>query len=223
MKIVAISDTHLVKSLPDILKGIKGDILIHAGDALSYGNKKEWTVFLKQLIQVRNQFRYVIYVPGNHDGYVDDFRGECYADLKPHNIHMLIDEVISLPLPEHETLTIFGSPYTPKFGNWWFQYERFTNRWKDAIPKNCDIVVTHGPRQGILDRVFRPDGSMVDRVGCDDLADAIDKARPGICISGHLHGEAGGYQEFNGTKYYNVSICNDFYFAECKPTIIEVD
>jgi hypothetical protein len=53
---------------------------------------------------------------------------------------------------EIEGLKIFGSPYQPLFYNWGFQYHasRAEEIWS-AIPKDTDILITHGPPHGILD------------------------------------------------------------------------
>lgn len=47
-------------------------------------------------------------------------------------------------------LKIYGSPLSPRHGNWAFQY-RNQDDWSGAVLENIDILVTHGPPFGHLD------------------------------------------------------------------------
>jgi hypothetical protein len=49
-----------------------------------------------------------------------------------------------------------ASPYTPEFMNWAFMYPRgAAARYWDQIPYGLDVLITHGPPFGILDRFRR--------------------------------------------------------------------
>ncbi|KAH0848856.1 hypothetical protein AYO21_09573 [Fonsecaea monophora] len=53
-----------------------------------------------------------------------------------------------------------------------------------------DIVVTHGPPRGILDKVWAPGPDGVnhgENVGCDHLRRAVGRCRPRIHCFGHIH------------------------------------
>ena len=75
-------------------------------------------------------------------------------------------------------LTIFGSPWTPRHGNWAFQYAPDENIWKDTIPEDTDILVTHGPPKAHLDR---------GGLSCDFLLQEIWRVPPKLHVFGHIH------------------------------------
>lgn len=87
--------------------------------------------------------------------------------------------------------TVFGSPYSPEYGNWAFYYPPASSedaqpkpRIWDDIPLNTDIVVTHTPPHGHCDYVApgekRPDG-------CEALRRALWRVRPRLAVCGHIH------------------------------------
>ena len=84
-----------------------------------------------------------------------------------------------------ENIRFYGSPWQPEFYDWAFNLPRgkaHKQKW-DLIPENTDALITDGcPAEGILDQTF--DGS---RVGCEELAKAINKIRPKLHICGHIH------------------------------------
>ncbi|MCJ1309790.1 hypothetical protein MMC25_003451 [Agyrium rufum] len=102
------------------------------------------------------------------------------------------------------TFTIYVSPYTPAFGDWAFAYKHDEDRFNgpqhtregavsiatDPISNNVDIVMTHGPSKGILDKC--PQGD----VGCDHLLQAIRRVSPLMHCFGHIH-EGNGAQVIN--------------------------
>ena len=59
-----------------------------------------------------------------------------------------------------------------------------------VIPKNIDILLTHGPAYGILDEVNG------EHVGCEDLLNELDTICPKVLVCGHLH-SAHGIKEVN--------------------------
>ena len=77
--------------------------------------------------------------------------------------------------------TIYGSPWTPKYGKSAFQYPRDDDIWMEGkkIPKDIDILLTHGPSYGRLDGAFHS--------GCRYLAQAIEERRPRLVVCGHVH------------------------------------
>ena len=91
--VTAISDTHGQVTLPDLLKDHTSDILIHCGDftagrtnylhksMLSESHKQSWNNFLRELALVRDQFKAVIVVPGNHDQICEAKPRACQREL----------------------------------------------------------------------------------------------------------------------------------------------
>ncbi|KAJ9151174.1 Calcineurin-like phosphoesterase [Pleurostoma richardsiae] len=82
-------------------------------------------------------------------------------------------------------LTVFASPYTRSLSaNWGFQYRTGEEHPAfDAIPASAaDVVITHGPPQGILD--YTDDNR---RAGCPALFRAVARSRPRLHCFGHIH------------------------------------
>jgi hypothetical protein len=75
------------------------------------------------------------------------------------------------------------------FANWAFQVESgaASRRYWDRIPLGTDVVITHGPPFGALDK---PD-ILASRLGCQDLIKAILRVRPKLHVFGHIHGGYG--------------------------------
>lgn len=73
-----------------------------------------------------------------------------------------------------------------------------------AIPK-CTVLITHCPPYQILD--YAP---ACGSVGCNLLFQKVMEIKPKAHIFGHIHFSR-GQKEFNDTKFYNVSICDENY------------
>ena len=85
-------------------------------------------------------------------------------------------------------IKIFGSPYTPTFGNWAFMKSRETiNRVWEQIPEGMDIVAVHGPCKGILD-LSRNRQNVLEFCGDSALRKhVLDRIKPKYFLSGHIH------------------------------------
>eukprot|EP00026_Physarum_polycephalum_P017756 Phypoly_transcript_19088.p1 GENE.Phypoly_transcript_19088~~Phypoly_transcript_19088.p1 ORF type:complete len:151 (+),score=18.92 Phypoly_transcript_19088:146-598(+) len=117
------------------------------------------------------------------------------------NCYYLRDKAINL-----EGINFYGAPWQPEFCKWAFNLPRgqaLKEKW-DMIPSNTDILITHGPPKGILDRV---EGS---NEGCADLLAAVQRIKPKYHIFGHIHE---GYGEFSDgtTHFINASNLNGAY------------
>jgi Icc-related predicted phosphoesterase len=210
MKICLISDTH---GLEEQLTLPEADVLIHAGDMTSNGK-------LKQVQDFANWFqkqphKYKIVIAGNHDWALEAFmKEECEfaaRDIFGSAIYLRDSEVII------NGVKFYGSPWQPTFYNWAFNADRGPDikKYWDKIPENTDVLITHGPPMGILDRVWH------ESVGCADLTSAVMKIKPKIHVFGHIHCGY-GYKLFNGTQFYNAALCDEKYRLVNKPWIVEV-
>jgi Icc-related predicted phosphoesterase len=131
-----------------------------------------------------------------------------------------------------EGVKIFGSPWTPFFYDWAFNAGRtiteaafhrkpFIGDLWATIPLDTNILVTHGPVYGILDELLYPNGDPKGQfVGDVELEKKIKEIKPDIHICGHVHCGY-GQKHIDGTSYYNASICNEMYYPENHPHIIE--
>ena len=120
MKIWHISDTHGFHNQLVIPEGI--DLVIHTGDASNYldpySNEPEVRKFIDwyEQISIPNK----IFIPGNHDTSIE--RGLVRAsDFISRGIHILNHDWMDV-----NGIKIFGSPYTPTFGQWAFMKSRET-------------------------------------------------------------------------------------------------
>jgi Icc-related predicted phosphoesterase len=199
-RIHAISDLHgQIPYLPG------GDLLIVAGDLTMSGEKWETKMFASWLDNLSNYQEKVV-IGGNHDRYL------THKNNPFKKAHYLLNSSITL-----FGYKIWGSPYTPSFGNWFFMKNRgqqMKEIW-DQIPEDTDILVTHGPPYGILDQ-NRNDIPC----GCEELRRAVDRIRPKYHVFGHIHEEY-GQTEKNGTTFINCSYMDQDY--EPRGTYAEVE
>jgi Icc-related predicted phosphoesterase len=209
--VIATSDLH--QHFDFVLP--KADIAIIAGDWSYRGRLDEQNAYAAWLILQRQTHpeMSIVWTNGNHelDCEVNREISERIAEYT--DTFYLEDDGIELC-----GLKIWGSPYTPAFGNWAYMYQRGTDRWK-IIPEGLDILITHGPPYGIGDRVFNYRGD-IQLVGCYDLREEVKKKRPKHHIFGHIHCDY-GCQGWNGsTEFYNVARCDEYYGAVNEPIFI---
>jgi len=210
IKIVAFSDTH--RKRPDIKES--GDILIFAGDDDIYNveHLADFVFWFKDL-----NFTHKIMIAGNHDFYLQNvpFAKEY---LKENNVVYLEDSSV-----EVEGLKIYGSPYTPTFMSWAFmEDEAKLGKRFNKIPKDIDILVTHGPAYGALDQIVpgqNPQYNKGKHLGSVSLKETVDKLQNlKYHIFGHIHGSYGS----RGVAL-NASICDEQYNPVNKPIVVCID
>ena len=208
MKIIAISDTHGKHRNLDLPQG---DMLIHAGDVSSRGLEDEVLDFLDWYESL--DFKYKIFIAGNHDFYFEKEKKEAIEKVIPSNVIYLNDSGVTI-----EGIKIWGSPIQPWFFDWAFNRKRgeeIAQHWK-FIPDDTNILVTHGPAFGLLDKTFREES-----VGCEELLKSIKKVKPQFHIAGHIH-EAYGQVEKDGTHFINASVLDLRYQLVNKPFEFEL-
>lgn len=215
MKIVAISDTH-GKHQNLILP--EGDILIHAGDVSSMGKESEIKDFLNWFS--KTDFTYKILIAGNHDFYFEkiSYNTKALEELIPANVIYLNDSGVEIENLERTTFRIWGSPIQPWFYNWAFNRYRgedIKRHW-NKIPQDTDILITHGPAYGILDKTTRNES-----VGCEDLLVKIKEVKPKFHICGHIH-EAYGQAKQSDTEFINASVLDENYNLRNQPVVFEI-
>lgn len=202
MRIVCISDTHcLYPEVPD------GDVIIHAGDVSMSGEIQEIVPFFRWFGHLPHKHK--ILIGGNHDRALESI--PVLFDMR--GIHYLNDNWV-----EVDGLFIGGSPVTRKFGHICsFMKEGIAlqDHWKD-LAGGVDILVTHGPPYGILDRTH-PAGQQLGDV---DLFAAIQRIKPKLHVFGHIHGGY-GIKRMNGVTFVNASHCNKAYSGVNEPIIID--
>lgn len=201
MKLVCISDTH---GDHEQLVLPKGDVLVHAGDVTGHGTREETQAFMIWL--GAQDFEHKVCIAGNHDTFMEDEAEQAAAFAESSSVLLLNDSGCQL-----DGIHFWGSPITPRFYDWSFMRDPgapIEAHW-NLIPKNTDVLITHGPAHGILDQVYRAPGLM-EHTGCPSLLARIQSVMPSLHVFGHIH-EGYGAQLFGETACYNVSSMNEHY------------
>jgi predicted phosphohydrolase len=189
MRIVCISDTHARHRLTEVPEG---DILVHGGDITNRGDLEDVESFNTWLATLPHKHKIVIC--GNHDFCFQDRGPEARARIT--NAIYLEDSGCEI-----EGLSFYGSPWQPWFFDWAFNLPRgdaLAKVWA-KIPVSTDVLITHGPPEGILDMTVRG-----DRAGCRDLLARIHEVKPRLHVFGHIH-EAAGREVIGDTVFVNAS------------------
>lgn len=215
MKIVCISDTH---NCNEQIKVPDGDILIHAGDATVRGTPDEIYEFAGWFSNLPHKYK--IFISGNHDFFFED------DDLEKRTIDFFFPNCIYLQdsFVEIEGLKIYGSPWQPRFFDWAFNLNRgaeLAEKWK-LIPDDIDVLITHGPPNGILDEV--PRKYFIENTGCEDLRKKVEelaREKLKLHIFGHIHCGYGQTEKF-GVKFVNASTCDESYEPTQSPIVVEL-
>lgn len=198
MKIILISDTH---GAHNMLRIPEGDILIHAGDFTGMGKEEEIRSFGGWLAGLTHKHKIVI--AGNHDvsfQRTPDSAREWLGD----SCNYLLNEGI-----EVEGLKIWGSPVQPLFSNGVWAFEMNQEGRKELwakIPSGLDVLITHGPPRGILDKVFTG-----VPVGCEELNKRVREVKPKVHVFGHIHEEGGKVEDHDGTVFVNAAVVDEKY------------
>jgi Icc-related predicted phosphoesterase len=201
VRIVVLSDTHGMHGIdvPD------GDVLVHAGDLTMRGTLGQIRLAVDFL---RSQpHRHKLVVAGNHD---------FAFEREPAAARALVRGLTYLEGAgtEIDGVSFWGGPWQPWFHDWAFNLERgaeLAAKWA-LIPEGTEVVITHGPPHGVLDRVGHED------VGCEALAERIEALRPGLHCFGHIH-EGHGFERKHGTLFANACICTRGY-APTNPALV---
>ena len=155
MLIDCISDLH--GEFPN-LPG--GDLLLIAGDLTSNDSTKAWINFFDWLKE--QKYTNIVFIAGNHDVACQNFITisertslKNLIENEYSHIHYLEDSGIEI-----DGLKIWGSPWTKYFHGMNEKCTAFVERSEDnlaekwhLIPNDTDILITHSPPFGMLDRV----------------------------------------------------------------------
>ncbi len=224
MKVTFISDTHTRHKRIE-LPG--GDMLIFSGDAMSSGY---YNGELNDFVDwIKDQpYKYKICIAGNHDRYCEsfpkDFIKDVFEKYYDNGVRYICDEEIEI-----EGIRIYGTPYQPYFCGWAFNVmdeEILTNIYKQ-IPEGIDILVTHCPPFGVLDKSHMPrpyKGTTGEEpLGSKELLNILDYMEnpPKYHCFGHIHGDGGKVIKEGGITFINASVCNESY--EPKNEIVTLD
>lgn len=210
IKIAILSDTHCKHgafSVPEC------DVLIHAGDITEFGEASAMIRFIDWLADQPAEYK--VFIAGNHDFCMEgpskekvlNYIKDCYPFR---NIIYLQDSEVTI-----KGYKIYGSPWQPRFYDYAFNVDRgkLHEHWK-KIPDDVDILVTHGPPDGILDKNY----SNIP-CGCKELRDELSRLTGlKLHIFGHIHDSRGIFD--NGNTIF-VNACVDNLSIDKEALIIE--
>jgi predicted phosphodiesterase len=229
MIIDCISDLH--GQLPE-LEG--GDLLIIAGDFTSRDTEEEHVRFCSWL-SLQDHYRKKIIIAGNHDNMW--FKIKAQKGLDPINPNYEWFEYLCDSGTEFEGLKIWGSPWTTKFKGMNPHCMAFTvdtdeelaEKWA-LIPDDVDILITHCPPYGILDKVHRKGKHVktLNNLNDEDLHCGSRSLRAytlsgnkfknkKLHIFGHIHEGGGKVIDMISCKFINASHVNERYKPVNKP------
>lgn len=209
MRFVFISDTH---GKHDEVIVPPGDVLIHAGDVSSHGEREEVERFLRWYETQPHPTK--ILVAGNHDRFIEN-DPDAFQSLLPNTITYLQDKGVVI-----DGVSIWGCPMTPAFFDWAFMADigpALKAHWA-RIPQHTDILITHGPPLGIMDEVNH-EGDKT-RAGCPDLRARIAQLGPAFHLFGHIH-ECYGQEVHGQTRFINASTMNEHYKIQNAPVTFD--
>lgn len=205
MKIVCISDTHNLHnglSIPD------GDVLIHCGDATLRGSIEEVGLFGHWFRNLPHRVK--LFVPGNHDFLFDRNRPLALELVAGRGVKVLIDRAITI-----DGVKFYGTPWVPNLEGWAFYGDHITlvSRFHH-IPDDVQVLITHGPPDGLLDKGTHHYGSK-------ELASRVAELQHlKLHCFGHIHESYGRVD--NGHVSINAASCDIQYQAVNAPMEIEL-
>ncbi len=207
-RIVVISDTHEQHGQ---IRVPEGDILVCAGDITINGKPAAVSEFNAWFAAQPHQYKLLI--AGNHDFLFE--KDNDYARS------LISSSIIYLENSGCEImgLKFWGSPVTPWFFDWAFNKQRGEEirRFWDEIPADIDVLVTHGPPFGILDKNARD-----EHTGCEELRHALKRVRPRLHIFGHIH-EGYGIAEQDETTFVNACQLDYQYRLVNEPLVVTLE
>ena len=212
MRICMTSDLHgALPTVPDC------DLLLVGGD-YCHDHRDIWwyrSPFRKWLESIRDRGIETVAVAGNHD------------------IPFVKDPTLPRSLPwtylddEYTTfkgLKIFGTARQLPFGDGRWVYntpeEKMEALWA-SVDADTDIIISHGPPNGIGDGVRRRNGT-IENTGSPSFKKRIAEIQPKLVLVGHIH-EGMGMYTFGRTTIVNGSRMNELYEPTRQPIVLDFD
>ena len=176
------------------------------------GSRSEFLNFINWM--GRQPFKHKIYVPGNHDFYVERDQSIAQILCVERGVMLVIDRTVRV-----DGVRFYGSPWVPNLREWAFYGNSNWLRTRfSRIPDDVGVLITHGPPHGIGDDVGV-------HVGSTELLREVVRASPRTHIFGHIH-EGYGRHELKvaerTVQMYNVAVCDREYDPINPVTVIDL-
>lgn len=200
-KLVFLSDTHNQhRQFTDQVVKAQANILVHCGDFCEDGTLSEVRDFAEwcEMLLRKGYVQHVVAVAGNHDNVLDG-NAEARKPLQDAGVDYLQDSGVVV-----DGLSFYGIPWSSYCGPFGFQ-----TRTSDedsavfsTIPSGLDVLVTHEPPLGVLDRYYRSESGYV-HLGSPALLERLVQTKPRVHAFGHIHNQTGQRLLPNGTLCIN--------------------
>ena len=191
MKILHLSDTHGLHGQIGVLP--EADVVVHSGDFTHYGTEGECLDFLNWFIEL--PYKHKIFVCGNHDFCL--YEADGIEDL-PANVHFLQDRGITI-----DGVKFYGAGYL---------------HYAPAIPSDTQVLITHEPPRGILDR---EEGCDIGEYGSVEILNQLhDLPNLRLHLFGHSHNDYGLCKK-DGIVFSNGALMAYDVKIEREPRLIE--
>ncbi len=210
MKIGCISDLHgNLPSLPEDL-----DLLLIAGDICWHENINKEEKFLTEIfLDWLNHYKFPkIGIAGNHDFYLE-------KNKTINGIEILENSHTKVTCGTYNPIRIFGTPLSLEVGEWAYQASE-EDIFRATANVDCNIMISHGPAYGLLDKVLPRGWDRTENVGSTCLRNYLEINKPKLLVHGHIH-ESRGVVRFGNTVIINASIVDGQYRQQNKLYVVD--
>lgn len=180
VRVVHMSDSfNLLKASSKKLFLPHGDILVHSGNFSIEGTEDEFGAFDSWLASVKELYHYRVVCLGHRDVRRFGTEWDVFRALLPNATHVLCNEEAVIL-----GIRFFAIPW---FWGCKFNYSMKINAPSQSVPKysdipeGIDVLITHGPALGRLDRTVEGES-----VGSSELHDALRRVKPSVHLHGHV-------------------------------------
>ena len=185
VRIIVLSDTHRMHrklgKLPD------GDILVHCGDWSNWATAAADTADFNDWLKEQPHALKIV-VAGNHETNL--------SSGSPMGNRAIITNAVYLQGEEFVVngIKFWGGPWNPARGftkranGFSISPRQSAQNWS-KMPDDVDILITHCPPYGVLDR--KEKNQNVTYMGCPQLLDHVIRVSPMLHMFGHCHYESG--------------------------------
>lgn len=201
MRLVIVSDTHCRH---EELGTLESDVLIHCGDMLDLFDEAPGQIEAVDAWFGKQAFDLILCTGGNHDFALERKRllGQPFV-----NATYLEDSGF-----DYHGVKFWGAPWVPDLREHAFYQspEGLAEAWA-AIPGDVDVLITHTPPYGVLDRSRNGESR-----GCPGLLSEMGRLNLRLHCFGHVHASAGRINK-GRTEYVNASSVDSQLSIRHKP------
>ncbi len=184
-RIIVLSDTH--RKHRDFGKLPDGDVLVHCGDWSNWASCKNDTEDFNAWLKDQPHALKIV-VAGNHEINLSSGTAKKNQSIVSNAVYLQGQEFIA------NGIKFWGGPWNPARGftkranGFSVSSEECARNWS-RMPEDVDILITHCPPYGVLDR--KDKNQTISYMGCPQLLDNIIRVTPTVHMFGHCHYESG--------------------------------